>query len=296
MKLSKLLKQLEEKGFKVKYQDILDGEVIGLDLYNNCKKHIRLDTQYNEEYVEELRKLPKGTEYIIDYSRMECIGAFFECCIDYPEGAERCLDRVSNGIHLHENNAGYCKMDYFWEAFNAFNNLTNHALTVMNSHIEHINYFNDIISPILHKYDFINTYDTFFDSNEKTYIGSTPTFIYKYAYDSNEDLYFWTDPISLEFKGTIDPYSPNFEEKLKEWMHYESGIVKSCFERFFTDDETYTPTSHRDILAVWSSIEAMRKKEHYYFYPPESINFDNIPESQKGIIEEYYKLYNNEKV
>lgn len=296
MKLSELLKQLEEKEFKIKYQDILDGEVIGLDLYNSHKKHIRLDTQYNKEYVEELRKLPEGTEYIIDYSRMECIGAFFECCIDYPEGAERCLDRVHNGIHLHEKNIEYCKMDYFWEAFNAFNNPTTHALIVMNSHIEHINYFNNIIEPILCKYDFINTYDTFFDSNEKTYIGSTPTFIYKYAYNSNEDLYFWTDPISLEFKGTIDPYSPNFEEKLKEWMHYESGIVKSCFERFFTDDKTYTPTSHKDILAVLSSIRAMRKEKHYHFYPPESINFDNIPESQKGIVEEYYKLYNNEKV
>lgn len=290
MNLGEIVKKLEERGYEVKYQDILDGEVIGIDLYNSLNKHIRLESSYTDEYMEELENLPEGSEYEIDYSRMICIGAFFECCIDYPEGAERVMYSVRNGIRLSTNNRGYCDLEYFWNAFNAFEDPTNHALSVMKAHIEHIGYFNDIIKPILYKYDFINEYDSFFDSNEKTNIGSTPTFIYKYAY-SSDDIYFWTDPISLEFRGTINPYSSDFEEELKKWMHYEDGIVKLCFKRFFTDDSTYTPTSHRDILSILSSIRAMKGEKYTSFYEPSSIDFNNIPESEKYLVEEYNELY-----
>ncbi len=293
MNLNDLLKQLEERNYKVKYQDIFDGEVIGLDLYNEANNHIHLHTGYNKEYMEELSKLPVGTEYEVDYSRMECTGAFFECCIDYPEGA---ADSSHHGISLYENNLEYCGLDYFWKAFEAFENPTAHSIVVMKAHIEHISYFNDILRPILCKYDFINDYDTFFDSTTKAYLGSTPTFTYKYIYSFDEDIYFRTDPISLEFKGTINPYSTNFEEELRKWMCYkDDGSARECFKRFFTNDITYTPTSHKDILAVLSSISSMKGERFSYFYPPEKINFNNIPISKGEIIEEYYKLYNSRK-
>lgn len=292
MKLNEIIKQLKERGFEVKYQDILDGEVIGLDLYNSIEKHIRLETEYDAEYIEEIKKLPIDAEYEIDFSRMNCIGAFFECDIDYPEGPRCAGEEEQHGILLGENYVDYCWVDYFWTAFEAFENPTNFSRVVMKAHLEHLNYFYDNIRPILCKYDFINNFDSFFYSGDKAHLGSTPTFSYKYTYSNTEQLTFWTDPISLEFKGTINPYSSNFEEELKKWMHWEPGDVKICFERFFTNDVTYTPTSYRDICAILYSIRAMEGVTGYHLYSPEEIDFNNIPISRKEIIEEYYKLYN----
>ena len=140
------------------------------------------------------------------------------------------------------------------------------------------------IKPILEKYDFFPSYDSFWDVEEKTFIGSTPTFIYTYKY-YDEEVMFWTDLLTQKLmwgNGEVDKNT--FEELFTNGL---KNII--VFERFFTDDNTFTPTSYKDIYTL---LQAIKDKCNYDI----PVDFNNIPNTYKYLINEYNNLKRNNEL
>lgn len=195
-------------------------------------------------------------------------------CYFIPEGR-------SGGILIRED---LDTLKYFWVALEAFLDPVQWVYKTMNSHIKNINYFTMYIKPILEKYDFFPSYDSFWDVEEKTFIGSTPTFIYTYKY-YDEEVMFWTDLLTQKLmwgNGEVDKNT--FEELFTNGL--KNRIV---FERFFTDDNTFTPTSYKDIYTL---LQAIKDKRNYDI----PVDFNNIPNTYKYLINEYNNLKRNNEL
>lgn len=278
--INEIIDKLKEDNFEVEYTGYLCGYITDIDLIDHKGRYIQLHASFSKEYEEELESLPEGTEYDLDFSRIEYEGAWFKCVMCYNNITS---DPDRFGIVLNDSNT-----KLFWHVYNnIFSDLTSWSIRVMEAHIKHIKYFNTHIKPILEKYDFIPEYNSYYDVNERYNIGSDPMFTYRYAYNKSEDLYFSTDSVNLKFTGTINPYSKDFEKELIEFMKI-GGRVKLEYERFFTDDKTFTPTSHQDIYNLMSVIMSLKRgiKVEY------NINFDNIPKTYHHLIEKYNTLKN----
>jgi len=279
--LDKLLDELKTKGFEPKWYNYLDHYLTHIDLYNDIEQRITLEVCYTEEYEEELRNLPEGTEIDPDYSRMECTGAFFECVICYPEGPRN----ETSGITISD-------MDYFWKAFEMFQNPSKAKRRIMQLHLEHSEYIEKHFAPILEKYDFYNNYDSYWDCAEKTYIGAQPIIGWKYKY-SSKDIDFKTDILTEKLYVNCDVW--NEDDDFEKWlidnvMTYKLGyetLYELEFERFFDNDPKWTPTSHREILMLTDNIFQLREGKEVYY---KDINFDAIPEKYKYLIDQYNEL------
>lgn len=281
MNLSVLLQELEIKGFKPRWYDWLDYYLINIDLYSETERHIRLEVCYTDEYEEEIKNLPEGTEINPDYSKMECTGAFFECCICYPEG----LYQGITGIDI-------TNMDYFWKAFEMFLNPSKAKNRIMKIHLEHSEYIEEHLAPVLETYDFYNNYDSYWDCSEKTYIGSQPIIGWKYKY-SSKDIDFKTDILTEELyvNGKVWDKNNDFEKWLIDnVMTYKLGpetFYELEFERFFSKDPKWTLTSYKEILVLSDNIRQLTegKKPRY-----EEVNFDVIPKKYEYLINQYNEL------
>ena len=256
--LDKFLEELKVKGFEPRWYDYLDYYLIHIDLYNNIEQHITLEVCYTDEYEEELRSLPEGAEINPDYSRMECTGAFLECVICYPEGPVH----GTSGITISD-------MDYFWKAFEMFQNPSKAKKRIMSVHLKHSEYIEKHFAPILEKYDFYNNYDSYWDCNEKTYIGAQPIIGWKYKY-SSKDIDFKTD--MLTEKLYVDGNIWNEDDDFEKWlidnvMTYKLGpetFYELEFERFFSEDSKWTPTSHQEILMLSDNIRRLREDKNLH--------------------------------
>ena len=298
-RLSEYLNKLHEKGYHEKYEEFICGQLYEIDLFGPGQKQITLGVQYDQDYLSELSD---GDEYIPDFSRMWLSSAMFYCAIDYPE-AKGEFEGYDHGIQLDEDYGP--GLNYFWTAFEIFENPTSWKLKVMKKHLEHLEYFFNFIDPILKKYDFEEYYDTFWDTTSRESLGSNPGFSYKYKYSERDPAWsdlvsFETDLITLEFKSLSEIGEVNaadFEKKLIDnVLCYKSGIPKLMYERFFSKSPGWTPTSYLDILGLMQELRWM--KENHPYSINNTINFDNIPECYKDYVDEYKQLkerneYNN---
>lgn len=282
------IEELRKKGYNPENEGFLCGQLYEIDLFNESSKQITLTVQYDEDYLSELSD---GKEYIPDYSRMWVDSVMFHCLVDYPE-ARGAIEGYDHGIQLSDEYGP--GLDYFWTAFEVFENPTSWKIKLMKKHLEHLEYFFEFIDPILKKYDFEQHYDSFWDTSSRENIGSSPEFSYKYKY-SNDNNYsgiisFETDLITLEFECSFGPVNvSNFEKNLRDnVMCYKSGFPKIMYERFFSKSSGWTPTSYIDILNLMDELKWMRENRPYSF--SSDINFDNIPECYSKYIEEYKQL------
>lgn len=272
--LAELCNSLGELGFGFHTEGSLCNELTDVTLIDDAGREIVLYTKMSEEYYEYLCSLPKDTEFVQDYEQYTVFGALFKCVISYPEGR-------SGGILIRED---LDTLRYFWVALEAFLDPVQWVYKTMNSHIKNINYFTMYIKPILEKYDFFPSYDSFWDVEEKTFIGSTPTFIYTYKY-YDEEVMFWTDLLTQKLmwgNGEVDKNT--FEELFTNGL--KNRIV---FERFFTDDNTFTPTSYKGIYTL---LQAIKDKRNYDI----PVDFNNIPNTYKYLINEYNNLKRNNEL
>lgn len=281
MVLSKFLEELKVKGFEPRWYNYLDYYLTHIDLYNDIEQRITLEVCYTKEYEEELCNLPEGTEIDPDYSRMECTGAFLKCVICYPEGPRQ----GTSGITVSD-------MDYFWKAFEMFQNPSKAKKRIMSIHLKHSEYIEKYFAPILEKYDFYNNYDSYWDCSEKTYIGAQPIIGWKYKY-SSRDIDFKTDILTEKLYVNCNIW--NEDDDFEKWlinnvMSYKLGyenFYELEFERFFSEDSKWTPTSHQEILMLSDNIRRLQEGRNPYYG---DINFDIIPKKYEYLIDQYNKL------
>ena len=135
--------------------------------------HVTLFTRYTEEYTKELESLPEGTEFEIDFSRVEVTGAWFKTLITYPEKTNSFCDE-GTGIIVE----GKEFEDNFEKVLWISENPTEHELGTIRSHYRNLEYFMKNFKPILIKYDFYECYDSFWDTTERH--SSAPRFDYRH--------------------------------------------------------------------------------------------------------------------
>jgi hypothetical protein len=288
MRLTKLLEELEKKGFKKETIQAICGTVYYIDTYSPDRRYIRLQVEYDGDYTEEISELPDGTEYEVDYNRMECTEAFFECNVCYP-------------YKIHDEELGIYVDDvdkYFWRGFEIFDNISKARNEIFKIHSENTEFIENNFVPILKKYDFYNNYDSSFDVEEKINIGSSPMFSWSYMYSKDIEIRFSTNLLTkeLEVDGEVWDRNENFEDWfIKNIVSYKLGntdFIKTEFERFFDDDPKWTPYSFRHILYLSAEIEHI--KNHGSSFYKDTIDLSQIPEKYNYLVEEYNKLKTHE--
>ena len=284
MRLTKLLEELEKKGFKKETIQVICETVYYIDTYSPDRRYIRLQVEYDDDYSEEISELPEGAEYEVDYNRMECTEAFFECNVCYPFK----INDEELGIYVDDVDK------YFWRGFEIFDNISKAQNEIFKIHSENTEFIENNFVPVLKKYDFYNNYDSSFDVEEKINIGSSPMFSWSYMYSKDIEIRFTTNLLTkeLEVDGQVWDRSENFEDWfIKNIVSYKLGntdFIKTEFERFFDDDPKWTPYSFRHILYLSAEIEHI--KNHGSLFYKDTIDLSQIPEKYNYLVEEYNRI------
>ena len=283
--LKNLNSLLNSRGFYSKYYDFLDYELIGIDYYDEHERHIQVETYYTKEYEEYLKTLKDGEEYEPDYTKMNVRAVSFEGCVKYPDNNER------DGIcYLTISSYNKTFPEYFERAYYVFMNPELAAIELQVKHAEYTKKFIQKCKPVLTKYDFISSYDSYWDAHEYALrANSCPMF--EYEFNSLYAPLFYTDLVTEKFmmnKNEVD--FDNFEEQLiNEFMKFENGDIVSDFEYLFSDDPTFTKESASEIYTLMAKIALLKsgKKDHR-----REVDFNFIPEKYKHLINDYNKLKN----
>lgn len=251
--------------------------------------HVTLFTRYTEEYTKELESLPEGTEFEIDFSRVEVTGAWFKTLITYPEKTNSFCDE-GTGIIVE----GKEFEDNFEKVLWISENPTEHELGTIRSHYRNLEYFMKNFKPILMKYDFYECYDSFWDTTERH--SSAPRFDYRHINtrsDFDIDFIFTTNPIT----GSLECNAPSklFGDKSKDLCSlspkefekyliedYFSGDLK--FEYILSSDPRYTKDSYIEIMKLMFSLRYMKDGTGQVY---KDIDFEKIPEKYNDLIRDY---------
>lgn len=286
---------LISRGYKVTGNQFLDMHLIYTDLEkNDTQNRVVLFTEYTEKYLQELKLLPEGTEFEIDFSKVEVTGAYFKSVITYPEKNRSFSD---TGIIIE----GQDFIDYFEKALRMSENPSEYEIYTMKDHIINMEYFQKYFKPILQKYDFYECYDSFWDISER--YSSSPRFDYRHvntrsSYDV--DFIFSTNILSGKLKCTPSKYFKNsldicsmtpeeFEESLLKYFETDDK-----FEYILDPDPNHTKDSYINVRMLYCNIMTLSGKYFCGKYDKSKIDFSKIPEKYKAYIKEYYDLLEKE--
>lgn len=281
---------LASRGYKPAGNQFVCGYLEYTDLEKiDTQGHITLFTSYTEEYSNELESLPEGTEFEIDFSRVEVTGAWFKTLITYPEKTNSfCPEGTGIVVEGKEFEDNFEKILWISE------NPAEHELGTIRIHYRNMEYFIKNFKPILTKYDFYECYDSFWDITERS--SSAPRFDYRHVnlrsnYDV--DFIFTTNPITGAFECNapselfgdkskdLCSLSPEeFEEKLIE--DYLKKDLK--FDYIFSSDPKYTKDSYIEIMKLMYSVRAMDDGKGTIY---RDIDFKKIPEKYNDLIQKY---------
>lgn len=220
MNLKEIILKLNEKGFKHETNQFVNGMLLYIDMKNAIDQYIFLEVSPTNEFLDSL----EDNKYEIDYNNFELESATFESVIAYPEG--------ERNIYLAGD-----KLDYFWSAFEAFQDPVSWACKIMRKHLSNLEYFNTYIRPILAKYDFYPEYDSFWDTSDRRGMGSSPVFTYEHKY-SSLGFSFYTDLITQKFmwRGGEVNYSHEFEEKFVNYLKLNPSFSRLNNEKLSSNN------------------------------------------------------------
>lgn len=279
--------KLKEKGYEPADYLFTDNQLESICLFKGEPKHnspyITIECSYSEEYEEELSKLEEGEEFEVDLSK---------CVVDYISFVGKiCYQSPAKEMVLNPQEIE----KYFDKALRIFENPTGYIREYMKYCTDNLWLFVNFIRPTLEKYHYEESYNSFWDINEKSEIGSEFVFCYSYKYYRDSILSFRTNLFSGEFLWNYGKVNDGTFAKdlLEKEMGYKDGKIDLQFEYLISKDPTFTPTSYQDILSLLHNIRLFKGElEYVREIPREKINFNNIPESYHYLIDEYTGLYN----
>lgn len=269
---------LENKKYLHKFDEFCCGILSFVSFIRESDdKEVILGVRYETDYIEEIEKQGDGYEYIPDYSRIYVTYTKIPSTIVYLSENVIELSEVKD-ICLYNDDL----TNYFEKALWISDNEEIHCMNIMGKHIEHLEKLIKEYKPILEKYNFKCTYNSFFDISERR--RSEPEVTYYHPHDLYSHKFF-TNPISEEF------YTDLFEESGKNVMNlekidsikFEELLIRymqedkrdEIFGYLFDKDPLHTIDTYCEMVSLW----------RYYDNP------DKLPDSFKPYIERLPKKY-----
>lgn len=284
---------LHYRGYKETFAPytFLDGD---LEIVEFEKDNYTIDLYIvnTDEFSEYLKSLEPGTEYKIDYKNYKVKAAFIESPICNVAGF---LDGDTSGIRLVSVPDGYNKHTLeLFEMCIGFQkmNLLEHELFIMSKRVEQLSWAKENLIPVLEKYDYNITYDTFFNTqNERP----NSNLRLDLVHINREEIVIETDCLTgdLIIWAYVDGSCKNISNEIYGKNQQEVYIVlleniwKKYEEKFgyiYKNDPHETVDTYREVGKLMDSLHYKEKKE---------INFDIIPERYKHLVDEYKKTFLN---
>lgn len=257
--------------------------------------HISLYVKETEEFSKYLEELELGTEYQIEYENYIVTAAFIESPIC---NVANYFDGSTNGIELVSKPNGYNKhtLDLFKLCIGFQKvNLLEHELYIMSRRQEQLAWAKDNLVPILEKYDYKITYDSFFDTKNET---PSSNIRIDFKHHNRSDLVIETDCLTGESIIWTDinlgDGSINLADKI--YGKSQDEVFNVLLKEVWRKDETkfgyiYNNDPHETVdtyKEVNTLIDCLRYKEKR-----NDINFDIIPKRYEKFVEDYHNLVMN---
>lgn len=250
--LNEFIDYLKKEGYEDKYHDLFCGELLGVDcFYNNDKdKLIILRVDATEEFSNYLREKVKEKgefEYDIDYKNYIVIGVIIKSTITSESGY---ADKSIGNIYL---NNGIAEGNYYTHGIEYFEKcvqlqklgLVEHEIFIMEKHLQHLKWANEVLIPILKKSDYTIDYSSIFDLNPDKRESSNLSIYFKHVHERDAEFCMETDCITGEclFPNKMQLYGKSKEEvwdMLVEeyWKKMPYEFTRKRYSYLYTEGET----------------------------------------------------------
>lgn len=284
---------LYENGYKENFAPytFLDGQLEIVEFIKN-DFHISLYVVKTKEFSEYLSSLEDGTEYDVEYDNYIVNSAFIESPVC---NVSNYFDGTTDGIELVSEPNAYNKhtLDLFELCISLQKtNLLEHEMFIMSQRLNHLGWAKDNLIPILERYDYYVTYDSFFDTKQER---CSSNIRIDFKHPNRTDLVIEVDCLTGEpiiwadinlGEGTINLtdkiYGKNLEEVFNALLENLWKKDELKFGYIYNNDPHETVETYGQVLNLMDSLHNKEKRK--------DINFDAIPERYKDLVEEYKKL------
>lgn len=295
----KTLKEYSEFLFKNNYEEdecpytFLDGHLEMVDFIKKGSNfYIRLKVIETTEFSDYLQSLEIGTTYEVNYENYIVVGAFIEAPIcnvsDFITGK-------TNGIQLVDK-----PCDYNYHTLDLFEfcigfqkiNLVEHELFIMSRRLEQLKWANEVLIPILEKYDYQVSYDVFFNTNQEDRNNSNPRI--DLTHTNGEQLVLEIDCLtgkSIIWHTTLTKvidlsdliYEKNSAEVFNILLEEIWKKDGNKYGYIYNNDPHETVDTYHEVGELFMCLEYKEKTKR-------GINFDVIPSRYSDLVEQYKKL------
>ena len=251
--------------------------------------HVTLYVEETDEFSKFLGTLEPGTEYEVKYENYIVNAAFIEAPIC---NVANYYDGTTDGIELSSKPNDYNKhtLELFEQGIGLQKvNLLEHELFIMSRRQEHLAWAKENLVPLLEKYDYIITFDSFFDTKNESR-SSNQRIDFKHRNDSELSIetdcitgkpIIWSDGAIGE--GVVDLsekiYGKGIDEVYNVLLEEVWKKSQNKFGYIYNDDPHETVDTYYEVSKLIDCLNYGKKND--------SINFDIIPERYDDWVKKY---------
>jgi hypothetical protein len=251
--------------------------------------HVNLYVEETDEFSKYLESLEPGTEYNVEYENYVVNSAFIEAPIcnvsNFHDGSTNGIELVSkpntynkHTLELFEQCIGFQKI-----------NLLEHEIFIMSRRQEHLAWAKENLVPLLEKYNYIITFDSFFDTKNEAPSSNQRI---DFKHHNRSELSIETDCITGEpiilSDGALGEGLVDLSEKMygKDIDNVYNVMLEEVWKK--SEDKfgyIYNNDPHETVdtyYEVGKLIDCL-----HYGEKDNSINFDFIPERYNDMVKKY---------
>ena len=251
--------------------------------------YVNLYVEETDEFSKYLESLEPGTEYHVEYENYVVNSAFIEAPIcnvaNFHDGSTDGIELVSKPNAYNKHTLELFEMCIGFQK----TNLLEHEIFIMSRRQEHLAWAKETLVPLLEKYNYVITFDSFFDTKNET-PSSNP--IIDFTHPNGSNLSIETDCITGEpiiwsydesGKGVVylsdKMYGKDIDDVYNVMLEEVWKKRKDKFGYIYNNDPHETVDTYCEVYKLLDCL--------HYGEKDDSINFDIIPERYNDIVKKY---------
>lgn len=251
--------------------------------------HVKLYVEETDEFSKYLESLNPGTEYNVEYENYVVNSAYIDAPIcnvaNFCDGSTEGIELVSkpstynkHTLELFEQCIGFQKI-----------NLLEHEIFIMSRRQEHLAWAKENLVPLLEKYNYVITFDSFFRTKNESFSSNQRI---DFRHHNMSELSIETDCITGEpiiysdaalGEGVVDLsekiYGKDINDVYKVMLDEVWKKRKDKFGYIYNNDPHETVDTYFELCKLLDCL--------HYGEKDDSINFDVIPERYNAIVKKY---------
>ena len=251
--------------------------------------HVNLYVEETDEFSKYLESLEPGTEYHMEYENYVVNSAFIETPIC---NVANFYDGSTDGIELVSKPNKYNKhtLDLFEQCIGFQKiNLLEHEIFIMSRRQEHLAWAKENLVPLLEKYNYVITFDSFFDTKNEAPSSNQRI---DFRHHNRSELSIETDCITGEpiiwsdcalGEGVVylsdKMYGKDIDGVYNVMLEEVWKKSKDKFGYIYNNDPHETVDTYGEVGKLIDCL--------HYGEKDDSINFDVIPERYNDIVKKY---------